>query len=259
MNKSSSVSSSKPSWLRTGYRLVFIGLIVVLMAATVYVLGTSWIAGQTTATLEPTSDAQREPAVPEPIRVDAGSLTYLDLMQRYVADAPSKGVERTLERYYAQRAYDGAPPWIPHVVSNGMTIGDGDCLQCHQVGGYAPALDAYAPVSPHPDLPSCTQCHVAAQEESVFRENTYRPADPPTLTGGAYVGAPPPVPHALQMRDNCAACHVGPSAPSEIRVDHLERDNCLQCHVPTHDNTTWTRPQQAWSPESEVASKEGRP
>jgi hypothetical protein len=33
-------------------------------------------------------------------------------------------------------------------------------------------------------------------------------------------GAPPPIPHELQMRGNCIACRAGPGAVSTIRVEH---------------------------------------
>jgi predicted CXXCH cytochrome family protein len=34
------------------------------------------------------------------------------------------------------------------------------------------------------------------------------------------------------MRENCAACHVGPGAREEIITTHPERTRCRQCHVP---------------------------
>ena len=46
--------------------------------------------------------------------------------------------------------------------------------------------------------------------------------------------SPPVIPHQLQMRENCLACHAGPGAPKEIRVSHPERINCRQCHVPNN-------------------------
>jgi cytochrome c-type protein NapB len=55
---------------------------------------------------------------------------------------------------------------------------------------------------------------------------------PPRLGRAALPGAPPPVPHDLQMRGNCIACHVGPGTVVAIRVEHPSRGNCRQCHVP---------------------------
>jgi cytochrome c-type protein NapB len=43
--------------------------------------------------------------------------------------------------------------------------------------------------------------------------------------------SPPPIPHALQMRENCRACHAGPGAVAELRTTHPERVTCRQCHA----------------------------
>ena len=48
---------------------------------------------------------------------------------------------------------------------------------------------------------------------------------------------PPParrrtIPHPLQLRENCLACHGGPAARAELRTTHPERVRCRQCHVP---------------------------
>nr|WP_290669300.1 hypothetical protein [Ardenticatena sp.] len=237
-------NANQHGWLRTGHRLVFIGLAVLLMAATAYVLGTSWLSGQVSAKLDTSPTTDVEAARPAPQHIETGSLAYLDVMQAYTPQAPVMGKVRTLDTYYARRAYDGAPPWVPHAVDDAMAYGGKDCLQCHETGGYVPPMEAYAPVAPHPDLVSCTQCHVpASEEETLFQENTFMPAPPPALGNEAYDGAPPPVPHEIvpAMRENCAACHVGPAAPPEIRTDHLERNYCLQCHVPLRTEDEWAR------------------
>jgi cytochrome c-type protein NapB len=44
-------------------------------------------------------------------------------------------------------------------------------------------------------------------------------------------GGPPPIPHGLQMRENCLACHAGPAAVAEIRTPHPTLVNCRQCHA----------------------------
>lgn len=54
---------------------------------------------------------------------------------------------------------------------------------------------------------------------------------PKAGVNSALEGSPPIIPHQLQLRENCLACHAGPSAPKEIRVTHPERVNCRQCHV----------------------------
>ncbi|MDQ7029642.1 MAG: hypothetical protein Q9O62_07625 [Ardenticatenia bacterium] len=191
-------------WLRTEYRLISIGLAVVLMAVTAYVLGTSWLAAQTTTALDPPHKSA-ESAAPARQHVEAGSLYSLELMRSYLASTPVAGKERTLATYYARRTFPGAPPWVPHDVENPMSTGGADCLQCHETGGYVPPMDAYAPVAPHPELTSCTQCHVPAQDTELFGQNEFVAAPPPALPEPAFDGgAPPPVPHEIvpQMREN---------------------------------------------------------
>jgi cytochrome c-type protein NapB len=50
-------------------------------------------------------------------------------------------------------------------------------------------------------------------------------------TNKAIRTSPPVIPHSIELRENCLACHAGPAAPKEIRVSHPERVNCRQCHV----------------------------
>ncbi len=247
-------------WLRTGYRLAFIGLVVVLMASGVYVVGTSWLAGQMEAELGDPPSTEQAVVVPVPTRMDVGSLAYLDWLQRYTAQEPAPDKERTLEVYYSRRVFDGAPPWIPHPVEDAMAVGGASCLQCHQTGGYVPSMEAYAPVVPHPELSSCTQCHVAQEPvETLFAANRFQPPPPPELGGEAFPGAPPPVPHALQLRENCAACHGGPAAPKEIRTDHADRGYCLQCHVARHEEELGAPLPGAWNPSEAMTDKESAP
>jgi nitrate reductase cytochrome c-type subunit len=54
----------------------------------------------------------------------------------------------------------------------------------------------------------------------------------PWRGGRFYEGAPPTIPHPLQLRENCLACHAGPASRPEIRTSHPERARCRQCHVP---------------------------
>ncbi|WMJ73597.1 nitrate reductase cytochrome c-type subunit [Cytophagaceae bacterium ABcell3] len=140
---------------------------------------------------------------------------------------------RVLEEYHQNRAYSGAPPVIPHpVVNPGISIGEKGCLQCHENGGYVQQFKAYAPVTPHPELVSCNQCHVPANTDELFRESRFKGAKAPSTGNAALEGSPPVIPHTLEMRSNCLSCHAGPAAPKEIRVSHPERSNCKQCHVP---------------------------
>ena len=45
------------------------------------------------------------------------------------------------------------------------------------------------------------------------------------------MSSPPPIPHGLQLRENCLSCHSGSGAPKDIATTHPERVNCMQCHV----------------------------
>ncbi len=148
--------------------------------------------------------------------------------------------QRTLETYYNNRAYPGAPPSIPHPVKKELTMGGNVCLQCHQNGGFVEKFNAYAPVTPHPEMVNCRQCHVTQNVQSIFKEIVFYKAKPPSVGSGAnnaLPGSPPMMPHQLQMRENCLSCHAGPAAPKEIRVTHPERINCRQCHLPTITET----------------------
>lgn len=141
-------------------------------------------------------------------------------------------LERSLDTYYDNRAYAGAPPTIPHPLLSEKGIGDKGCLQCHDNGGYVARFEAYAPVTPHPELINCKQCHVPTKTTKLFKPHQWQAAQAQKVGNRAMPGSPPVIPHDLQMRSNCMACHSGPAAPKEIRVSHPERSNCRQCHVP---------------------------
>lgn len=143
--------------------------------------------------------------------------------------------QRTLDEYYKNRAYPGAPPSIPHPVAKELSFGGNTCIQCHGNGGFVEKFDAYAPVTPHPEMINCRQCHVEKNTESTFTAFASAKPQPPNVGEGvnnAMPGSPPMMPHQLRMRENCISCHAGPSAPIEIKVSHPERTNCRQCHLP---------------------------
>ena len=133
-----------------------------------------------------------------------------------------------------RRAYDGAPPTIPHGAF-GMR-----CEACHNAAGQSVAGVGFAPASPHVDTERaggtarCRQCHVFATTDDVFVVTRFEGLEQDqTLSGGrATPGAPPTIPHRVLMRENCVACHDGPGAREEIRTSHPERWRCQQCHVP---------------------------
>ena len=138
---------------------------------------------------------------------------------------------RNLNSFYELRQYPGSPPRIPHKVFPAFSDEAEDCLACHGRGGYDVELDAYVPVTPHPEKELCYQCHVSKRTDELFVESNWLSVPPPKLGHSQLGGSPPPIPHSLQMRDDCIACHAGPAAVAEIRVDHATRGNCRQCHV----------------------------
>lgn len=154
--------------------------------------------------------------------------------------------KREFAEYYNRRAYPGAPPAIPHPVDFSPVAEIGKlCVACHAKGGFVPKYGAYAPVTPHPQFPNCRQCHVPRRAEELFQENDWLSVRRPKAIPAAMPGAPPPIPHSLQMRENCLACHFGPSAIEDIRVPHPERGNCRQCHVPRTTQTPFERNRHA--------------
>ncbi len=131
-----------------------------------------------------------------------------------------------------RRAYDGAPPTIPHD-DFGTT-----CGACHDANGQAVEGVGYAPASPHEGTlragatVRCRQCHVVVTTDRVFVASDYVGAEQNLRPGGrATLGAPPTIPHRVLMRENCLACHDGPGVREEVRTTHPERWRCRQCHV----------------------------
>jgi cytochrome c-type protein NapB len=204
---------------------VLIGLAVLLMAALVVVAGQSLTAGREPARVPPV-EAAATPTLPSEAGMYARAARALD----YTAMPGGPNRKRTLAVYYARRAYPGAPPAIPHAVDE-RQMGGRACLACHAGGGWVPRLDAYAPVTPHPELVSCRQCHVPERAQRPFQATGWQAMAPPALRGAAMPGSPPPIPHGLPMRERCQACHAGPGAVDELRTTHPERVSCRQCHA----------------------------
>lgn len=144
-----------------------------------------------------------------------------------------KGIstERTLSGYYALRQYIGSPPYIPHRLEAEKKAGM-ECLVCHAKGGWTEELKRHTPLTPHPENTSCRQCHIPTPRDELFVESNWMSVPPPRLGRSYLPGGPPPIPHDLQMRGNCVACHVGPGTVTSIRTEHPSRGNCRQCHVP---------------------------
>lgn len=194
-------------------------------------------------------------------RTSAGQLAIPPASERQRAAHP-----RTLRTWRSLRAYPGAPPRIPH----GFTTAEfrtGACTTCHARGGFSPRFGAYVPLTPHPEMGACLQCHVGNDQVTgvalpsldpnarcrqchspdALRGTETAPdwqaAAWPALAPRVPDSGPPPIPHDLHWRGNCLACHSGPAAVAEIRTTHPERTNCRQCHVaPLTDADAFVRP-----------------
>ena len=160
-------------------------------------------------------------------------INYDELSKEYLAGVTS---ERTLSEYYSRRQYPGSPPIIPHKVEE-PDLARVECLACHAKGGWSDELKRHTPITPHPEQEACRQCHITQTENKLFVEIDWLSVATPRLGRSELPGAPPPIPHELQMRGNCIACHAGPGAVAAIRVEHPSRGNCRQCHVPDIDTS----------------------
>jgi cytochrome c-type protein NapB len=140
--------------------------------------------------------------------------------------------DRNLAGFYDLRQYPGSPPRIPHEVDLTFSGNETDCLSCHAKGGYSQEFGKFVPVTPHPENTLCYQCHVQVVTEELFVETDWKSIRPPVLGRSFLSSSPPPIPHSLQLRENCISCHTGPGAVVEIRVGHSARGDCRQCHVP---------------------------
>jgi cytochrome c-type protein NapB len=216
-------------------RKYIIGFFILLMVSAIVIVDISMLHEQSEAEL--TEDSKSEVT---PIHSERDMFTSA-VEQEYASLPADKGHERKLLNYYNNRAYSGAPPVIPHKILNENTMGGKSCLQCHAKGGFAAVFNAFTPVTPHPELINCKQCHVPRKSNTLFIENEFVKLCLAELGTTALEGSPPVIPHTLQLRENCMACHAGPAAPKEIRVSHPERIHCRQCHARPNTTITWER------------------
>ncbi|MCB0462283.1 MAG: nitrate reductase cytochrome c-type subunit [Flavobacteriaceae bacterium] len=208
-------------------RLGIISLFVILFISFIAVWNYSYYEGQEEAYI-PIENTKLTPIIPS----ETGVFQRSGFGLEYANMPIDENHQRTLDTYYNNRAYHGAPPSIPHPVTKERSMGGNTCLQCHQNGGFTEKFNAYAPVTPHPEMVNCRQCHVASKTETLFKGTNFPELEAPKIgVNNALIGSPPVIPHQIQMRENCLSCHAGPSAPKEIRVTHPERINCRQCHV----------------------------
>ena len=207
-------------------RRIQIVLATLLMGATIYVLGNNLFAERKTAVILPARELETPVLLKE-----AGMFEESPWQENAAEKQALPPSRRDLAQFYSRRAYPGAPPTIPHALLDKRSMGGKGCLGCHHKGGYVPAFNAYAPMTPHPGWSNCLSCHVSVTDKAFFRGNSFVPMSHPKIHQAWLPGAPPPVPHSLEYRSNCQACHAGPGAIKEIRTTHPERQNCRQCHV----------------------------
>lgn len=154
---------------------------------------------------------------------------------------PPEAKTAALQARASRRAYDGAPPTVPHPVTQDSSAA---CLACHAQG--LQVKDRFASKISHPTFGgSCTQCHVSsrgafnAADAAVFAaaltENSFQGTEAPPNGPRAWPGAPPTIPHRTLMRSDCMSCH-GPKGLFALRTPHPERQSCTQCHVPAAAN-----------------------
>jgi nitrate reductase (cytochrome), electron transfer subunit len=214
------------------------------------------------------------PAEAHPFRTAPGDLAAAMDARRRAEAHP-----RTLEIHRSLRAYPGAPPRIPHGLTD-REFRETLCNSCHARGGYTPRFGTYAPVTPHPEFTDCLQCHapdamtvglgIPRITADVICAQCHVDPDrpPPTLVSvdwspmawpelgqRAMEESPPWIPHPLQLRENCLACHGGPWAVEGIRTTHPERADCRACHVPVDpEEEVFQRPLDGGA----EAAREGR-
>ncbi len=230
-----------------------VGLAVVTGVAVVgFFLGTSaWDYEDESVADEPD---EREPPVPE-------ALTYTEL-RTHPRTTPTGWTEdiaalreagpdlfdpvaitgeksAALAERAALRAYDGAPPRVPHAVRQDSAA---ECLACHDEG--LRFRELLAPAMSHAEYTSCTQCHVVESspvpggsvlaDDSRAVANNFDGIDAPTSGPRAWSVAPPQIPHRVFMRENCDSCH-GVNGRDPIRSTHPYRESCTQCHASAND------------------------
>jgi cytochrome c-type protein NapB len=239
---------------RVGLRVLGIGAGIALMAGVVLLVAR--LPGRVRGMPD-------HPAVVAPLTtgepIASEALVYrlgpTDLAVAATGERRAQAHPRTLAVYRRLRAYPGAPPRIPHGLTAAEYRGSG-CGTCHDRGGYAPRFGAYAPTTPHPERSACLQCHLPDADlvptplpppgGETCRQCHVDPDAPapswvaldwrttawPATGQRVHEESPPLIPHDLEQRGSCLACHGGPSAVIEIRTAHPERSSCRQCHVP---------------------------
>lgn len=206
------------------------------------------LVGYLTGIREPSRTARATPGLANRVADVPNALTYSELSKnrlepratgpqtlahlKYDRPGAFDPVIRTEEMKLAaladrarNRAFDGAPPTVPHPVE---AQSDASCLACHGEG--LKVGDRVASKISHALLTNCTQCHI--EQAAVSIGNSFAGAYRAGPGQRASPGAPPTIPHPSWMRENCTSCH-GPVARPGTRTTHPWLTNCTQCHVPS--------------------------
>ena len=139
------------------------------------------------------------------------------------------------------RAYDGAPPTIPHPVDGKSTF---ECLACHEKGAIVvrQACSRHEPRASrqlHAVPCGCGRPAVAATTAS--RVELVRRADRVEQRRARVAGFTSQNPASTVMRTECGACHgvagelaLRTSHPMQANVSAREwRESCPHCHLPS--------------------------
>ncbi len=232
-----------------GSRLVFIGVACVLAASLVgYLVG---LSQEPYVTALPRTTTSYAPSTV----MSAVSYSDMDVMSagpnagwksatvaELAGDSPPPPVYEDQEQLLAlkkaslaeraeNRAFNGAPPLVPHPIDGLMLE---SCMACH---GEGLALgEVRAPRMSHEYYTNCVQCHAPLgqpfQEVGLDTPSVFVGLRAPLEGARAWEGAPPIIPHATYMRNDCMSCH-GPAGAPGLRTSHPERHNCQQCHAPS--------------------------
>lgn len=140
------------------------------------------------------------------------------------------------EERASRRAFYTAPPVIPHEL---FPASAGDCLTCHEKEGQY--FGKFSPVTPHPHLTNCNQCHLPgapafAEVEATPAETSWKGLESPLEGTRANIVAPPTMPHRKFLRESCLTCHSAQSPYQSLQCPHPERTSCTQCHVAVGEN-----------------------
>ncbi len=173
----------------------------------------------------------------DPLPPGASELLLQQMPPRDVSATVDPGFAEREQAVAARRqlrAFDGAPPRVPHVVGQ---EGLAACGACHMEGlliGGKPI-----PQASHANYTNCTQCHVptdAPLPKSMARldqsvgSSSFVGWWGPSFGRRAWPGAPPATPHSTWMRNQCTACH-GDSGALGLKTSHPWRTSCVQCHA----------------------------